>query len=209
MSERVVGSDGPWASGAGARLVVDRAGFPAQVLNERSYPPDQETMPRKRRGTATRSDIIRAAHSLFIQHGYHGTSMRQIASEAGAALGGIYNHFAGKDNLFATVLFEYHPIREVLPALEQADGKSLEDFLRDAAARMQEALGHRPGFLKLKLSSSMADTCLSSSKPSIPRPAPCCPDSWRRKVPCGRSHCPYFSGPSWGYCSLTSSVSCS
>jgi len=106
-------------------------------------------MTRKHQGAVTRSEIIRAAHSLFIRHGYHAASMRQIASEAGVALGGIYNHFAGKDDLFATVLFDYHPYRDVLPALGKAHGDSLEDFLRDAGLQMQEALGKRPDFLKL------------------------------------------------------------
>ena len=106
-------------------------------------------MTRKRRGTVTRSDIIRAAHSLFIRYGYHATSMRQIASEAGVALGGIYNHFTGKDDLFATALFDYHPYRDILPALGKARGDSLEGFLRDAAVHIQDALGRRPDFLKL------------------------------------------------------------
>jgi AcrR family transcriptional regulator len=106
-------------------------------------------MPRKPRGAATKSDIVKAAHTLFVENGYHATSMRQIAAEAGVALGGIYNHFAGKDELFATVFFEYHPYREVLPALGKARGDSLEAFLSDAALQMQISLGRRPDFLKL------------------------------------------------------------
>ena len=49
------------------------------------------------RGERTRAEIIQAAHDLFIQQGYHGTSMRQIAGQAGIALGGLYNHFESKE----------------------------------------------------------------------------------------------------------------
>ena len=34
----------------------------------------------------TQQKIIRAAHDLFVQQGYHGTSMRQIAAQADIAL---------------------------------------------------------------------------------------------------------------------------
>jgi AcrR family transcriptional regulator len=34
------------------------------------------------RGERTQGQIIQAAHRLFVEHGYHGTSMRQIAAQA-------------------------------------------------------------------------------------------------------------------------------
>ena len=47
------------------------------------------------KGERTRTAIIDAAFDLFVRKGYHATSMRQIADEAGLAPGGLYNHFAG------------------------------------------------------------------------------------------------------------------
>ncbi len=41
------------------------------------------------KGELTRASILEGAYQLFLQQGYHGTSMRQIAEEAGIALGGI------------------------------------------------------------------------------------------------------------------------
>jgi AcrR family transcriptional regulator len=109
------------------------------------------TMPQETptRGQRTRNAIIRAAHRLFVKQGYHGTSMRQIAKQADIALGGIYNHFAGKENIFHAVFLEYHPYHEVLPALEAAQGESVEEFVRDAASQMLNALKRRPDFLNL------------------------------------------------------------
>jgi len=101
------------------------------------------------KGERTRAEIVQAAHRLFIEQGYHGTSMRQIADRAGLALGGIYNHFAGKEDIFASVLLEYHPFQEILPALMAAQGETIEQFVRSAATRMLDALGKRPDFLNL------------------------------------------------------------
>ena len=83
------------------------------------------------RGEHTRTEIIRAAHNLFIKQGYHGTSMRQIASQADIALGGLYNHFEGKEDVFRAVFLEYHPYHEVVPALLAAKGETVEQFVRN------------------------------------------------------------------------------
>jgi AcrR family transcriptional regulator len=101
------------------------------------------------RGEQTRSAILQAAHDLFIEQGYHGTSMRQVASRAGLALGGLYNHFPSKDAVFEAVFFAYHPYHEVLPYIQQAQGATVEEVLRDAASRMVEAVRGRPDFLNL------------------------------------------------------------
>ena len=93
----------------------------------------------KSRGMNTRNEIIAAAHSLFLEHVYHGTSMRQIASQAGIALGGIYNHFDCKEDFFASVLDNYHPYHEILPILQNAQGEIIEDFVSDAADSMISA----------------------------------------------------------------------
>ena len=101
------------------------------------------------KGERTRGEIVHAAHTLFLEKGYSGTSMRQIAARAGIALGGIYNHFDGKEDIFAAVFAERHPYLEVLPYLEQDIGSNLEDFLRAIATRMVQVLNERPDFLNL------------------------------------------------------------
>jgi AcrR family transcriptional regulator len=101
------------------------------------------------RGERTRSEIIRAAHDLFIQQGYHGTSMRQIATQAKIALGGLYNHFESKEHVFKAVFMEYHPYREVLPLIEAVQGNDIEQFLRASVHRMITAMQQRPDFMNL------------------------------------------------------------
>ena len=96
--------------------------------------------PATARGEATRANLIETAHALFLKYGFHGTSMRQIADKAGLALGGIYNHFANKEEIFAAVLDAYHPYHVMLPALENAQGDNAEAFIRDAAERVRLSL---------------------------------------------------------------------
>jgi AcrR family transcriptional regulator len=101
------------------------------------------------KGIGTRSRIISVAHNLFVNQGYHRTSMRQIAEKAGIAAGGIYNHFENKENIFETVFFEYHPYKEVLPILLESTNENIEQFIRDAAGHMVDVLHRRPDFLNL------------------------------------------------------------
>lgn len=100
-------------------------------------------------GEQTRDVIAAAAHQLFLEQGYHGTSMRQIASATGLALGGIYNHFESKEQIFSEVLIAHHPYLDVLPALQAAQGETVEEFVRDAANRLVSNLDERLDFLKL------------------------------------------------------------
>ncbi|HJS28803.1 MAG TPA: TetR/AcrR family transcriptional regulator [Anaerolineales bacterium] len=105
--------------------------------------------PASARGQQTRDKIIQAAHRLFVEQGYHGTSMRRIASESGIALSSIYNHFPSKEALFSTVLDDYHPYHEILLTLKAVEVESVEDFVREGAASMLTALERRPDFLNL------------------------------------------------------------
>ncbi|HEY57984.1 MAG TPA: TetR/AcrR family transcriptional regulator [Anaerolineae bacterium] len=98
-----------------------------------------------------RETLLQVAMRRFVQQGYHGTSMRQIARDAGVSLSNIYNYFPGKEALFAAVLEAYHPYHDILPLLEQSSGERLEDFIRQAAQRIHEVLQQRSEVLHLML----------------------------------------------------------
>jgi AcrR family transcriptional regulator len=93
------------------------------------------------KGERTRAAIIEAAYVLFLRNGYHGTSMRDIAEVAGIALGGIYNHFGTKEDIYVAMAAERHPFIKIVPALQGASGDSVEELVSDAATRMITALG--------------------------------------------------------------------
>ncbi|MFM8320665.1 MAG: TetR/AcrR family transcriptional regulator [Chloroflexota bacterium] len=101
------------------------------------------------KGERTAQAIVQAAYQLFIDQGYHGTSMRQIANAAGVALGGIYNHFDSKEQIFEAVLLAKHPYHQVLPALAALPDLSAEQFIREAARAFFAELTGRPDAIKL------------------------------------------------------------
>ena len=103
------------------------------------------------KGERTRQAIIEAAYSLIIEQGYAGTSMRQIAGKAGLALGGIYNHFSSKEEVFQAIIEDRHPFFKIAPILNEVQGESVEEFVRNAAHTLVEQLGHYPEFLNLML----------------------------------------------------------
>ncbi|MEV0530244.1 TetR/AcrR family transcriptional regulator [Kitasatospora sp. NPDC050463] len=66
-----------------------------------------EAAPAPRRGLAEkRQAITRAARTVFGRDGYSRASIDAIAAEAGVSTRTIYNHFAGKELLFRTVVQE-------------------------------------------------------------------------------------------------------
>ncbi len=112
-----------------------------------SRPDSNADIPTK--GERTRAAIVKAGYQLFVRQGYNATSMRQIADEVGLSLGAAYNHFAGKEELWRAVLHKHHPFHEIMPALEAAQGDTVEDLVRSAAARMIAILEQRPDFINL------------------------------------------------------------
>jgi AcrR family transcriptional regulator len=103
------------------------------------------------KGERTHRAIVEAAYTLFLQQGYAATSMRQIAEHAGLALGGIYNHFASKEAIFAELIIDRHPYQQILPILLKTPTDDMETFVRTAAQAMVSELDKRPDFIKLML----------------------------------------------------------
>ncbi len=103
------------------------------------------------KGEQTRQAILSAAYDLIIRQGYAATSMRQIAEKSGVALGGIYNHFESKDDVFRAIIEERHPFFQMIPLLSAAPGNSVEEYVRNVAQTLVRELGRHPEFLNLML----------------------------------------------------------
>lgn len=110
-------------------------------------------MPKEKlkKGETTRLAIEDAAIELFMEQGYHATSMRQIAERAGLALGGIYNHFASKDEIFEAIVVDKHPYKRILPLVMETPGETTEEFLRNAFKVTVTELGRNPIYIKLMM----------------------------------------------------------
>jgi len=96
----------------------------------------------------TQRVIVEAASRLFLEHGYHATSIGRIASEAGVAVQTIYNAVGSKRELLSRVLDfaaagERAPVRVPQSMREQAESESepqrmlaqLVEFWRGALPR--------------------------------------------------------------------------
>lgn len=101
------------------------------------------------KGELTRLAIEDAAMELFINNGYHATSMRQIAEQAGLALGGIYNHFKSKEEIFEAIVVDKHPYKTIMPLVLEAQGDTAEEFLRSAALISMNEVKKNPDFINL------------------------------------------------------------
>jgi AcrR family transcriptional regulator len=82
------------------------------------------------RGTANarRELILAAAAELFVERGYAGTSMREIAGRVGLLAGSVYHYYPAKENLFLAVQKE--GFRQILERVEQAVRGSRDPWQR-------------------------------------------------------------------------------
>lgn len=77
-------------------------------------------------GEATREKILDAAEILFALHGFHGTSLRDVAHDAQARIALVAYHFGTKDTLFDKVVerrASYMALQR-MQLLDQARGRA-------------------------------------------------------------------------------------
>jgi AcrR family transcriptional regulator len=96
---------------------------------------------RGRRGgtTESREHILATARRLFAEHGFDGTSLRQIAREAGVDPAMVHHFFNGKDELFAlSVALPADPV-QVLEGVDQYDPQHRAEAIVRAVLRLWES----------------------------------------------------------------------
>lgn len=71
---------------------------------------------------STRQHLLRVANRLFLRQGFVATSLAEIADEAGMTKGAVYSNFAGKEDLFLTVLREPMTSTEIFAPSEVDTG---------------------------------------------------------------------------------------
>jgi AcrR family transcriptional regulator len=80
-----------------------------------------------------RERVLAAGRAMFAEVGYQKATLDAIAGRAGFSKGAVYSNFAGKDDLFLTLL--QHEVADMRDALALApDDGSLDDDLRLLAA---------------------------------------------------------------------------
>ncbi|MDB1087253.1 TetR/AcrR family transcriptional regulator [Streptomyces sp. ACA25] len=59
---------------------------------------------RRMTGTERREQLLEIGRTLFAERGFEGTSVEEIASKAGVSKPVVYEHFGGKEGLYAVVV---------------------------------------------------------------------------------------------------------
>ncbi len=103
----------------------------------------------------TRTRILDAAEELFMQHGFEGTSMRQLTSRAGVNLAAVNYHFGSKDALIEAVFRRrLDPMNAArIAALDRLEDFSAESIIRafigPSLRLIEDAKGGGRNFIRL------------------------------------------------------------
>lgn len=107
------------------------------------------TKPAVSRADMTRSNILSAARSLFIEHGYGGTSMGKIAAKANVNHSLLFHHFSNKQNLWLEVknhiLEEGKAVVNILPSSDLP----LKPFLTELLNQSIEFYKSNPDIVRM------------------------------------------------------------
>jgi TetR/AcrR family transcriptional regulator, mexJK operon transcriptional repressor len=106
------------------------------------------------RSARKRRVVVDAATTLFLRHGYLGTSMDQIAAFAAVSKPTVYKFFPDKEQLFSAIVLETldragAPFLAELSRLAETRSGQLADDLRDLARRYLATVT-QPGVLQLR-----------------------------------------------------------
>jgi len=112
---------------------------------------------------ARRGRVIDAALSLGAEGGYDAVQMRDVATNAGVALGTIYRYFSSKDHLLAETLVEWASELGRKVSRKPAKGEALSERVIDVLRRATRGMELEP-----KLSEAVV-TALSSTDPHAAR----------------------------------------
>src|SRR5437588_4035261 len=105
--------------------------------------------------------ILRVAMRLFSQHGFRGTTTKEIALAAGVSEAMVFRHFATKEELYSAILDQKACLHdEIVPCHAVADGIARKDDRAVFEAMALDALNHHeqdPQFQRLLLHSALEE----------------------------------------------------
>ncbi|MHC6220214.1 TetR/AcrR family transcriptional regulator [Arthrobacter sp. MMS24-S77] len=94
---------------------------------------------RRSGGSDSRELILATARRLFAEHGFDGTSLRQVAREAEVDPAMVHHFFKGKDELFAQSVELPADPAEVLAGVESLDPAQRSEAIVRAVLRLWES----------------------------------------------------------------------
>jgi len=103
------------------------------------------------RSARKRAQIMAAATAAFLEHGYLGTSMDQVAAAAAVSKQTVYKHFADKEQLFTSILLAAMSptVDQLLAGAATEPGGDVEADLMALARNLVTAIW-QPDVLRLR-----------------------------------------------------------
>ena len=111
------------------------------------------------RGAERREQLIQIARRLFAEKGFEGTSVEEIAATAEVSKPVVYEHFGGKEGLYAVVVDR--EVGYLLTEMETAltDGERSRELIEQAVLALLDYVeSHTDGFRILVRDSSVASS---------------------------------------------------
>ena len=105
-----------------------------------------------------RAQLIDVGRTVFAKHGYEGTSVEQIAKRAKVSKPIIYEHFGGKEGLYAVVVDREmdYVVRRIVEAI--SSGSPRERVERASLAFLSYVRDHPDGFAVLSQDSPLTSS---------------------------------------------------
>lgn len=104
------------------------------------------------KGEQAISAILDAAEALFLSKGFNGTSMRDIAGEAGyKSVAGIYNHFSDKEAIFTGLMQARSPYDEIYHAIQELNAGTGQEFIGKVFLTLTGMMQKHSSFVRLVL----------------------------------------------------------
>ena len=113
---------------------------------------------RRLSGTERRAQLIDVGRAVFAQRGYDGTSMDDIADRAKVSKPILYEHFGGKEGLYAVIVDREmdYVVRRIVEAISA--GSARERIERATLAFLTYVKDHPDGFAVLSQDSPVTST---------------------------------------------------
>jgi AcrR family transcriptional regulator len=119
--------------GGGARKPPARPSARPSARSSVTVEPPRAPSARRTQKEATRNRVIAAARELFDTQGYQGTTIREIARQAGVSVGSVFTTFASKGEILSQVMEDrldglYAELDRVVPNLRGSTSDRLRSI---------------------------------------------------------------------------------
>lgn len=96
---------------------------------------------------ARREEILSAARRVFAKQGFKGTTIADIAAEAGIALGTIYLYFPSKEDVFAALSGRFNDL--ITTGANMPPARTLDETVRNRVERVFKVCAENADLVRL------------------------------------------------------------